>query len=878
MTTYANVGHILLKRGNTSQSTAYTGPVGELTFDTGLFAVRVHNGVTPGGNVVLENGSQFTANLGTAATNITTLFANAATQTTLINTINANIIAVNAAIITANTTQSNQIVVLQSQLTGANAAIVTANTALKSYTDNQISTAINDLINSAPGTLDTLAEIAANLLSSNSAIGSIVNSITSTNANVTAANAAIVTANTAMKGYVDAVTTAWTSNAASQAGSITTLQTQVYANANVASYLPTYTGNIAGNIVKSGYTWTFSNTGTTTFPTGVTLSNARGANTVNFTTAIDKSFQIETQTSTTGRLWSFGTDGNLTLPQNANINFSNGVSILAGITGTYSNANVASYLPTYSEAISANIAKNGYTWRFGTNGTTQFPGSQILAPAGESITMQSDQYSQLMWENANVTVAPNMAINSNFYVAQNNATLDIGYRDGSSTQLIKSWYWNVDGGMSFPDTTTQYTAFSNAAVATYLSNYDGGINFTASPAVITGLGNISSANFTFANGVNILSTVTDLYTNAATQQTSINNINANIGGYYVWANANVAGLYNSILGANTAWTANAASQAGLITTLQSNAGVQADAITGANAAIVTANTAMKGYVDAVTTSLTANAGAQADAITGANTTISTLQANVGSFYTWANTNFGTSSYGNTNANALLSSNTISTINTTGDIKTIANVIGTNFTFANGVNILSTATGLYSNNTVFSYMPTYSGNIAGNIVKSGYTWRFGTDGNLTIPENINFANGVNILSTATGLYSNNTVISFMPTYSGNIAGNIVKGGYVYRFGTDGNLTLPETGYLRVGTGIIAGFVSSPAPTISGFSSISADNITASSISVTSVVQYANLTTTQITAISPTSRGMTVFNYTTGNIQVYNGTKWANITLS
>ena len=47
----------------------------------------------------------------------------------------------NAAIITANTTQSNQITVLQSQLTGANAAIVTANTALKSYTDNQISTA-----------------------------------------------------------------------------------------------------------------------------------------------------------------------------------------------------------------------------------------------------------------------------------------------------------------------------------------------------------------------------------------------------------------------------------------------------------------------------------------------------------------------------------------------------------------------------------------------------------------------------------------------------------------------------------------------------------------------------------------------------------------
>jgi hypothetical protein len=64
--------------------------------------------------------------------------------------------------------------------------------------------------------------------------------------------------------------------------------------------------------------------------------------------------------------------------------------------------------------------------------------------------MQSDQYSQLMWENANVTVAPNMAINSNFYVTQNSATLDIGYRDGNSTQLIKSWLWSVDGTLTLP--------------------------------------------------------------------------------------------------------------------------------------------------------------------------------------------------------------------------------------------------------------------------------------------------------------------------------------------------------------------------------------------------------------------------------------------
>jgi hypothetical protein len=163
-------------------------------------------------------------------------------------------------------------------------------------------------------------------------------------------------------------------------------------------------------------------------------------------------------------------------------------AFLTGIASSgsnYSNVQVATYLPTYSGNIAANISKAGYTWTFGTGGTTQFPNSLILAPASQSITMQSDQYSQLMWENANLTVAPNMAINSNFYVAQNNATLDIGYRDGSGTQLIKSWYWNVDGNLTLPSggyilnsDNSIYGAgssYSNVNVATYLPTYSGNV-------------------------------------------------------------------------------------------------------------------------------------------------------------------------------------------------------------------------------------------------------------------------------------------------------------------------------------------------------------------------------------------------------------------
>ena len=57
-----------------------------------------------------------------------------------------------------------------------------------------------------------------------------------------------------------------------------------------------------------------------------------------------------------------------------------------------------------------------------------------------------------------------------------------------------------------------------------------------------------------------------------------------------------------------------------------------------------------------------------------------------------------------------------------------------------------------------------------------------------------------------------------------------------------------------------------------------NIRATRLTLTSVLQFANLTTTQINSVSSPLRGMTAYNYNTGNIQVYNGAKWANVTLS
>jgi hypothetical protein len=46
------IRRVLLKRGTTAENMAYTGVVGELTLDTDLDTVRVHNGIDAGGELI----------------------------------------------------------------------------------------------------------------------------------------------------------------------------------------------------------------------------------------------------------------------------------------------------------------------------------------------------------------------------------------------------------------------------------------------------------------------------------------------------------------------------------------------------------------------------------------------------------------------------------------------------------------------------------------------------------------------------------------------------------------------------------------------------------------------------------------------------------
>jgi len=96
------IRQFILKRGNTAVSQNYTGPIGEITYDTDLKTVRVHDGVTPGGNIIV-GGNVFSvlsseiyviqSNVANLQANVSALQGNAANQQTEINNLFANALA-----------------------------------------------------------------------------------------------------------------------------------------------------------------------------------------------------------------------------------------------------------------------------------------------------------------------------------------------------------------------------------------------------------------------------------------------------------------------------------------------------------------------------------------------------------------------------------------------------------------------------------------------------------------------------------------------------------------------------------------------------------------------------------------------------------------
>ena len=154
-------------------------------------------------------------------------------------------------------------------------------------------------------------------------------------------------------------------------GSLLTGLPALYGNANVAAYLPTFTGNLAGGnaIITSGVSAaTFAGSGAalTNLPganVSGTVANAAYATAAGSATTATSATTAGTVTTgaqpsitSVGTLTSLATSGNITAVGNiAGSYFIGNGAALTGIVAntTYNDSNVAAFLPTYTGAMTA---------------------------------------------------------------------------------------------------------------------------------------------------------------------------------------------------------------------------------------------------------------------------------------------------------------------------------------------------------------------------------------------------------------------------------------------------------------------------------------------------------------------------------------------
>lgn len=217
-TANVNIKKVLLRRGNTAQNNNYLGVYGEVSVDMEAKTLRIHDGNVAGGYTVTGGGGGTTdsvlrANVGAYQTYSN---ANAASQTTSINSINANVGAYQIYANANAASQTTDITSLRANIAAANVAI----TALQSNAAVQ-----QALLDTLTGNAATQA-ITLNTLTSNAA--------TQADTLITLLSNAVAQ----QTSLIDLV-----ANAATQAQAIANVS-GTYSNSNVKSYLGSFDGNI----------------------------------------------------------------------------------------------------------------------------------------------------------------------------------------------------------------------------------------------------------------------------------------------------------------------------------------------------------------------------------------------------------------------------------------------------------------------------------------------------------------------------------------------------------------------------------------------------------------------------------------------------------
>ena len=459
-------------------------------------------------------------------------------------------------------------------------------------------------------------------------------------------------------------------------------------------------------------------------------------------------------------------------------------------SGLYSNANVASYLPVYGGTINSGTIFNDsgfaiqgrdYTQMQYTNGVTPpvseydiGVGAWFYIDAGGGV-FQSNTTGNLK----TITFGHDASI-----TAGGNVTAPFFIGDGSLLTNLS----NAPG------------AYGNANVASYMPVYGG--NFLSNLVLVTNTGiagspsvTISPGNVTIGQGSIVgglaFTANTDVVKlvggGSATSGNSFivsgGNVKVESGNYYFGDGSKLinlpvqAGTYSNTNVAAYLTTATISTSGNITAGNLTTAGnVSANYVLG-NAALMTGLTA-------------ASAG-----VYGSASVIPTIVVDSTGRITQITTNTATGgSYGNSNVTALLSSNTVTTITTTGNITTVANIVSPAYLYPNGVSILSGIGGTYSNANVASFLPVYNGNIGSG---SNVMNNINLGGTITVAPNI--VSSYTATTTITSSSYNTSVAS-----SGTFVTLTASTGNIFAGSSTGNTSIQDGAIVTSGA-ITAGNV-------------------------------------------------------------------------
>ena len=563
------------------------------------------------------------------------------------------------------------------------ANVTTANVALKGYVDAKLA-----LLANAPAILDTLGQIATAIQADEANIGTLLTNLTTTNANLVAANIA------------------WQANAATQSSQITAANTTiaafqanvggyyVWANANVAglynSILAANAGGQQASInsitanIGSFYTWANTNFGTSSYANAnvaaYLVANPQVGTYSNTNTAAYLAGNITTGNISVGSIFQLhGADSSLNTTNGSSINVNARLNV---------NGSAAGYGMVVANPIlaSGGLVVSGSSNAGSFYGTSYFwsNGVGLLSGAYSNTNVAAYLTTQTFYSNSNIAS----------YLVNNPQSGTYSNTNVAAYLTTQTFYSNANV-TSYLAANPQGSTYSNANIVANLQNYVTNISSTANIATTA---NMIAPNYLFANGVNILSTITpsSSYSNtnvAAYLPTDsvVTTLQANLGVTQIWANANIASI-RANLGVTQIWAnANIASiNANLgsyYTWANANVAGLSGQITAANAVI----SALQANVGSYYTWANANVAGLSTNITGANASIATLQANLGSYYTWANANVA----------GLQSS--ITSLRTTANANTAAYLaagISTNVTTTGNVSAGNVTSAIVNANTIY----------------------------------------------------------------------------------------------------------------------------------------------------------------------------------